>query len=203
MPDVALIIIAAASFSCSDTIADTYKIGKVDVMSDTILTKHKPFTGLKTNLIPWGAAIMNLEAEIQIGNCFSLALPVWWSPYFVSHKYALRTLAVQPEFRYWLRNPGAGHFFGMHLGIAWYNLRYRDFRYQDSGFPLFDCGVNYGYSLRLFDTLYAEFSIGAGYVITKYDRFYNIDNGAKIDTRKTSYFGIDQLGISLVYHFNL
>ncbi len=161
------------------------------------------FLAVKTNIVPWAAGIANLGGEVQVGNRFSIDLPVWWSPYFISDKYALRTLALQPEFRYWLKRPGSGHFFGIHAGVAWYNLKYNDIRYQDINTPLLDGGISYGYSLRLNDYLNAEFSIGAGYVNMKYDRYYNIDNGAKIDARQTIYWGVDRLEISLVYHFNL
>lgn len=161
------------------------------------------FLAVKTNIVPWVAGIMNIEGELQIGKHFSIDLPVWWSPYFISDKYALRTFMCQPEFRYWLGHPGKGHFFGIHAGVALYNLKKDDIRYQDTDIPLLNGGISYGYSLRLNSHLNAEFSIGAGYVCTKYDRYYNIENGAKIDTRKTTYWGIDRVEISLVYHFNL
>ena len=37
----------------------------------------------------------------------------------------------------------------------------------------------------------------------KYDTYYNIDNGARIDTRTKNYWGITRVGISVVYRFNL
>lgn len=161
------------------------------------------FLAVKTNVVPWSAGIVNLEGEIQVWKNFTVSVPVWWSPYFISNKFALRTLFVQPEVRYWLRTPGGGHFFGIHAGVAWYNLRLNDSRYQDIGRPLLDGGISYGYSLRLNKHLNAEFTIGAGYVNTEYDRYYNIANGAKIDRRQTSYWGIDRVGVSLVYHFDI
>lgn len=160
------------------------------------------FLAVKTNIVPWAAGIINIEGEIQIQKHLSISLPVWWSPYFISEKFAPRVLLVQPELRFWLKSAGRGHFFGVHGGIAWYNLRLNDFRYQDTGTPLWDAGISYGYSLRLSNSLNAEFTIGAGYVNTTYDRYYNIVNGALIDTRQSSYFGVDRIGISLVYHFD-
>lgn len=161
------------------------------------------FFAIKTNVVPWAAGIMNVACEMQLWNSFSVSVPLWWSPYFISRKYALRTFTIQPELRYWLKATGLGHFFGVHPGLSWYNLRYKDIRYQDSGRPLLNIGVSYGYSLRINDCLNAEFSIGAGYVNTRYDRFYNIHNGARIDTRQTSYWGIDRVELNLVYHFSL
>lgn len=191
------LIILTASASCSGGISASPEKEAATVV------RESEYFALKTNIVPWAAGIMNVAWEMQFGNKFSIEVPIWWSPYFVSHKYALRTLAVQPEVRYWLNTPGSGHFFGIHPGIAWYNLRFKDFRYQDSGMPLVNVGISYGYTLRINDCLNAEFSIGGGYVMTKYDRYYNLDNGAKIDTRQTSYWGIDRIELSLVYHFNL
>ena len=42
---------------------------------------------------------------------------------------------------------------------------------------------------------------GAGYANMKYDTYYNIDNGALIETKSRNYWGITRLGISLSYHF--
>ena len=46
-----------------------------------------------------------------------------------------------------------------------------------------------------------EFTLGAGYANMKYDTYYNIDNGAQIETRSRNYWGITRLGLSLSYHF--
>lgn len=189
-------------------------IAAVTANVDSLTTSHKEDThislnekeryfAIKTNFVPWAAGILNAACEIQIGSSLSVALPVWWSPYFVSNKYSLRTLFIQPEVRYWLKTPGCGHFFGLHPGIAWYNLKYKDIRYQDTETPLINVGISYGYTLKLNDHLNAEFSLGIGYAKTKYDRFYNINNGAKIDSRQTSYLGIDRIELTLVYHFDL
>ena len=165
--------------------------------------EDKDIFAVKTNAVPLAAGIMNVECEAQLTCHLSISVPLWWSPYFIGSKHALRVFAVQPELRYWLTRAGKGHFFGLHPGIAWYNLRWKDIRYQDSGMPLINAGLSYGYSLRLSPAFNAEFTIGAGVAKTKYDRYYNIENGAKIDTRQTTYFGIDRFGISLVYHFDL
>lgn len=146
---------------------------------------------------------MNVALEMQLGHSFSIELPIWWSPYFISHQHALRTFAIQPEFRYWLGPVGMGHFIGIHPGVAWYNLRWNDVRYQDVDLPLVNAGVSYGFSVKVNRHLNAEFTIGAGYARTKYNRFYNIENGAEIDTRQTTYWGIDRIGVSIVYHFDL
>ena len=37
----------------------------------------------------------------------------------------------------------------------------------------------------------------------KYDTYYNIPNGARLDSRSRDYWGITRLGINLVYNFNI
>ena len=48
-----------------------------------------------------------------------------------------------------------------------------------------------------------EFSLGVGYAYLDYDRFFNIPNGAYVDTRHRNFFGIDHVGISLVGEVNI
>ena len=76
-------------------------------------------------------------------------------------------------------------------------------RYQDADRPLLGAGVSYGYLLPLGGHWAGEFTLGAGYANMKYDTYYNIDNGARIDTRTKNYWGITRMGFSIVYRFNL
>lgn len=157
---------------------------------------------LKTNIVPWAATIMNIEGEVQIWHNLSFSLPIWYCPWFIAERHALRIAAFQPEVRWWLKEPGQGHFGGIHGSFAWYNLKWGDYRYQDRGRPLCGAGITYGYAFTVKERWGVELSIGAGYLNMRYDRFYNTDNGQLADTRKTSYFGIDHLSVSLVYNFS-
>lgn len=158
---------------------------------------------IKTNALPWAATVMNVAGEIELTGRISVSVPVWWCPWFISEREALRILAVQPEGRWWFASAGYGHFIGPHISLAWYNLRHGDYRYQDSGRPLLGAGVTYGYVLRIGREWHLEFSIGAGYASMRYDRFYNTVNGARADVRQTSYWGIDHVGVSVAYTFRL
>lgn len=158
---------------------------------------------VKTNVIPWGATIMNIAGEAGITRNISVSLPVWYCPWFIGEKRALRILSFQPEARWWFANAGEGHFVGIHGSVAWYNMKYGRYRYQDTGRPLLGAGLSYGYSLKFHDSWGIEFSLGAGYLNTRYDRFYNVFNGQLHDTRVTSYLGIDNLSVSFVYIFPL
>lgn len=161
------------------------------------------YVAVKTNLAAWAGTIMNLAADVQVSEHFSVELPVLWCPWYVSDKHAVKTFTIQPEARYWLTRPGEGHFFGVHAHIGWFNVKWNRDRYQDTSRPLLGAGISYGYLLPLGEHWAGEFTLGAGYANLKYNTYYNIGNGARIDTRTKNYWGITRVGISVVYRFNL
>lgn len=161
------------------------------------------YVAVKTNLAAWAGTIMNLAADVQVSEHFSVELPVLWCPWHVSSKHAVKTFTIQPEGRYWLARPGEGHFFGVHAHIGWFNVKWNRDRYQDTSRPLLGAGISYGYLLPLGEHWAGEFTLGAGYANLKYNTYYNIGNGARIDTRTKNYWGITRVGISVVYRFNL
>lgn len=161
------------------------------------------YVAVKTNLAAWAGTIMNLAADVQVSEHISVELPVLWCPWYVSSKHAVKTFTIQPEGRYWLARPGKGHFFGVHAHIGWFNVKWNRDRYQDTSRPLLGAGISYGYLLPLGEHWAGEFTLGAGYANMKYNTYYNIGNGARIDTRTKNYWGITRVGISVVYRFNL
>ena len=161
------------------------------------------YVAVKTNLAAWAGTIMNLAADVQVSEHFSVELPVLWCPWYVSDKHAVKTFTIQPEGRYWLARPGEGHFFGVHAHVGWFNVKWNRDRYQDTSRPLLGAGISYGYLLPLGEHWAGEFTLGAGYANMKYNTYYNIGNGARIDTRTKNYWGITRVGISVVYRFNL
>ena len=161
------------------------------------------YVAVKTNLAAWAGTIMNLAADVQVSEHFSVELPVLWCPWYVSDKHAVKTFTIQPEARYWLSKPGKGHFFGVHAHVGWFNVKWNRDRYQDTDHPLLGAGISYGYLLPFNAHWAGEFTLGAGYANMRYDTYYNIDNGARIDTRTKNYWGITRVGLSVVYRFNL
>lgn len=161
------------------------------------------YVAVKTNLAAWVGTIMNLAADVQVSEHFSVELPVLWCPWYVSDKHAVKTFTIQPEARYWLSKPGKGHFFGVHAHVGWFNVKWNRDRYQDTDRPLLGAGISYGYLLPFNAHWAGEFTLGAGYANMRYDTYYNIDNGARIDTRTKNYWGITRVGLSVVYRFNL
>lgn len=161
------------------------------------------YVAVKTNLAAWAGTIMNLAADVQVSEHFSVELPVLWCPWYVSDKHAVKTFTIQPEARYWLSKPGKGHFFSVHAHVGWFNVKWNRDRYQDTDRPLLGAGISYGYLLPFNAHWAGEFTLGAGYANMRYDTYYNIDNGARIDTRTKNYWGITRVGLSVVYRFNL
>ncbi len=161
------------------------------------------YVAVKTNLAAWAGTIMNRAADVQVSEHFSVELPVLWCPWYVSDKHAVKTFTIQPEARYWLSKPGKGHFFGVHAHVGWFNVKWNRDRYQDTDRPLLGAGISYGYLLPFNAHWAGEFTLGAGYANMRYDTYYNIDNGARIDTRTKNYWGITRVGLSVVYRFNL
>lgn len=112
---------------------------------------------------------------------------------------ALRIVLFQPELRYWFSKPGRGHFLGPHIHIARYNLKWKEYRYQDTGYPLWGVGFSYGYTVSLTALWGVEFNLGMGYANSRYKTFLNMPNGALCTIRPLRYWGVTNLGLSFIY----
>ena len=174
--------------------------------ADAIESKSSFLLAIKNNIIYDAALVANLGVEIGFGKHFSVDIPVTYSPYTISRNYRMRTLSVQPDLRYYLKEGWRGHFFGIHGNFAYYNVvtpfntktRYQD---RDGKHPLYGGGISYGYSLpfRKDSRWGVEFTIGVGYAYLDYDCFYNVDNGAWFTKDTKHYFGIDKAGVTIYY----
>ncbi|WP_282194815.1 DUF3575 domain-containing protein [Alistipes ihumii] len=157
---------------------------------------------MKTNVAYLAITVANLGAEFAFGKHYSLDLPVVYSPYTVSRTFRLRFIVVQPEFRYWLGIPMKGHFFGLHLNMGAFNISMDGRTRYQSPDGFYGAGLSYGYAQPFGHRWGAEFTVGAGYVRTKYDAYYNIENGARYDRNMPyNYWGLTRVGINLVYKF--
>ncbi|KAA6343832.1 hypothetical protein EZS27_008497 [termite gut metagenome] len=160
------------------------------------------FWAVKTNLLYWVTGVSNIGVEYPVGNRFSIDFPVVYSPYTIKNNWKIRTLGIQPEFRWWWNKPMVGHFLGLHAHLAYYNIatdkldRYQD---KDGKTPLWGAGLSYGYVLPLKGRWNMEFTVGAGYARLVYDVFYNVSNGAAYDTVSKNYWGLTKAGVTLVY----
>lgn len=176
---------------------NTKKNSKVKKM----VARHR-FVSLKTNVSLDAVAIQNIALEVGVHKHITVDFPIIWSISDIEREHGLRTMTFQPEGRWWLKpTEEGGHFFGLHTHFAWFNLKWNENRYQSFKRPLMGAGISYGYRLYIGKHWGAEINIGFGYANMKYDTYYNIENGAYIDTRIKNYWGITRAGLSLVYRF--
>lgn len=162
----------------------------------------KGYLALKTNVLYDACALLNLAVEMQVHKKITVELPLTCSLWDLGSEHGVRTVALQPEARWWIGNEaGRGHFVGLHAHVAWFNVKWNDNRYQDVDRPLLGAGLSYGYKLPLSEHWGAEFTLGLGYANMKYNTYYNIANGALLDTRVRHYWGVTRVGASLVYRF--
>lgn len=167
--------------------------------------RRQRFFAIKTNLLGDLALCANLGFEVELWPHWSLDVPVWYSPYDITERWRIRLLAVQPEVRYWLKDAGTGHYFGVHTTVAGFNVSLNgDWRYQDPNHAAFGLGVGYGYSFHLDKARRwgLEAQIGAGYISYKWIKYHNTGrNGAKYSRGGGTYWGITRAGLTLSYKF--
>lgn len=163
---------------------------------------------LKTNTVGWGMLIANLAVEVDLAKHWSATLPVCYSAlnYFTSD-VKFRTLCFQPEARYWFREDNQRWFVAAHFSLAWYNYaKGGEWRYQDHGgkTPLWGAGIGGGYRMPISKDhkWWMEFAVGAGAYKLHYDIFHNEHNGQLVDTRKRTFYGIDQVAVTFAYRFD-
>lgn len=158
------------------------------------------YMSVKTNLAYDAVAVLNAGFEFQVASRVSVEIPVIWSLWDWKQDMGLRVVAVQPEARYWFGKVGRGSAVGLNVGVVSYNFSHDDIRYQNvSGRPLLSAALSYTYVLAIDSRWNAEFSLAVGYANARYNRYYNIDNGALINTRTLNYFGPTKVGITLSY----
>lgn len=167
---------------------------------------------VKTNAVGWGMGIANIGFEADFTHHFSITLPLYYSGWnYFKSTIKFRTLALQPEVRYWLSELNNGFFAGAHFGMAYYNYASDgEFRYQDHNrrTPALGGGISAGYRMPISrdERWQVEFSVGAGIYSLHYDKFYNTQHtkdGLMIGDYKRTFYGIDQVSVSFMYRFDL
>ena len=166
-------------------------------------------TSLKTNTLGLCLLLANIGIEVDLARHWSLHIPVYYSAvdYFIP-TIKFRTLATQPELRYWFNENNSGLFTGAHFGAASFNLALNGtYRYQDHDGtnPILGGGISIGYRMPISknERWNVEFALGVGGYSVYCDKFYNVKNGKLADSYRTTYWGIDNASISISYRFNL
>ena len=163
---------------------------------------------IKVNAVGYLMGAANVAYEHSFSERLSLNVPFYYSGVnYFRPDLKLRLCTIQPELRYHFAK-AEGLYAGIHAGLGWFNLALMgDYRIQSRGGkrPAFGGGLGIGYraSFKYQPRLAIEVSMGAGVYDVRYDRFYNVPDGAYAarDVHKT-FIGIDNVSVSLVYSFN-
>ena len=161
----------------------------------------------KTNTLGWAMGHLNIAAEMDLAEHWSVAVPFYYSGGFNYFKNTLkfRGIVVQPEVRYYRSNKNVGLYAGVHLGLGWYNYALDgEYRIQDykGERPAYGGGLGFGYTYNFKKNTNwgMEFSIGAGIYDAVYDKFYNEPNGHYAETAvHKTFIGIDNASVSFIY----
>lgn len=166
-------------------------------------TPFPPFA-LKTNLLFDAASVLNVEVEIPLGQRWSLNAEYmfpWWQ--WLSKHYTIQTLSGNLEGRYWLgdrmrKGLLEGFFVGAYGGGGYYDIQLGGKGWQGEFYIAI--GASVGYTHRIGRRLGMEYSIGLGYMHTKY-REYDPADDCKVWRKdgRWSYFGPTKIKVSLVW----
>ena len=169
---------------------------------------------LKTNLF-YGAYTLtpNLGVEFGLAKQSTLDIGAGYNPWNLAgsegNNKKLVHLLGEIEYRYWLCEKFNGHFFGLHVLGASYNISQyelpllfgkgsKNFRFQ--GWAA-GAGVSYGYQFILGQHWNFEFNVGVGYVRLHYDKYDCEKCANKLNTAQRDYFGPTRGALAFVYTF--
>lgn len=154
---------------------------------------------IKTNALHWAALAPNLGVEWAMNRHMSWELTATYKPWMIyPRRSGVRFWLLQPAWRYWLREPYAGHFVGLHLHGAQYYARHRGLIYDGT---LFGGGFTYGYNWPLTSHWHLESLIGVGYARLWYKRHPDLPCEKCASTHGRNYIGPTQLAVSICYRF--
>lgn len=138
---------------------------------------RKPFLmAVKTNLLYDALLVPNLGLEFYVGKNWSITgnwMYAWWKNDNV-HNY-WRTYGGDIELRRWLGNqPLTGHHFGVYAQMLTYDFELGGRGYLGNKWT-YGGGVSYGYSKSLSRYFNLDFTIGIGFLRSKYKEYLPLD----------------------------
>lgn len=161
-----------------------------------------PRWALKTNLLADATTTMNLGIEVRISPKWTMEVMGYYNPWSWSNNRKFKSIIAQPEFRYWVCDPFAGHFIGVHAQWGHYNFGnlpvggLKDRRYQGD---LYGAGFSYGYSWYIGKRWALEATVGVGYNYLNYEKFDCAVCGTRFGWEDKHYVGITKLGLNLSF----
>lgn len=170
-------------------------------LAETGVVEKSSYTlALRANLLRWATLTPDLGVEWRINRHVGILVNGSWTSWSWDNKnrrYAL--WKVSPEVRYYIGKENRGYFGAMyHIGEFNYKLGAtgRQGDYQGGG-------ITGGYLLELNRALSLDFHAGIGYTRAEYDK-YKVTDDVRVceGSDSKNYWGINQLGITLVWKFN-
>lgn len=136
----------------------------------------KTLVALKTNLLLDVVTAVNLAAEVPIGNRFSVVGEViypWWRNW--DNNFTMQIESYHGEVKYWLgertqENRLTGWSAGLYGGWGRYDLQ--PFSEEGVQGDFYDVGAMISYSHSIARNLNLEYTLGLGYLSTKYNDYY-------------------------------
>ena len=159
-----------------------------------------PKLTLRANLLRWATLTPDLGVEWRINRNVGILVNgsrTSWSRDNKNRRYAL--WRVSPEVRYYIGKEKRGY-----LG-AMYHVGEFNYKPGDTGKQgdFRGGGITGGWQLPLNRALSLDFHAALGYTYAYYDK-YNVTDGVRVRTEsgvKKNYWGINQLGVTLVWKF--
>ena len=81
-----------------------------------------PLLEVKTNALYWTTASLNAGFEVGLTPRITFEIDAGYNPWTFSDNRKFKFWMIQPEIRHWFRNRFEGHFWGVHLLYADFNV---------------------------------------------------------------------------------
>ncbi len=153
---------------------------------------------LRANLLRWATLTPDLGVEWRVNERWSLQLNGTWTSWSWNGKQRRYALwEISPEVRYHL---GAGE--RSYIGVMGHTGHF-NYKLSETGKQgnLVGGGMTGGYILPLGSGFSLDFTIGVGCSYVDFDK-YRVSDGVRVRAGKGNkyYFGVNRLGVTLVYN---
>lgn len=178
----------------------------------SVMSLHAQDIGIKTNLLYLATTTPNIGVEWKMNRHYTAALTTGYNPFRFSQYMDKNGNTVNPKLRHWLTAAEFRYWFcesflGWNIGINLFGGEYNvtglkfmkalnDARYKGWGAG---AGLTVGYQFPLSVRWSLDFSVGAGYVHTRYTKYDCYACGDKQGRYKKNYLGPTKAAISIVY----
>lgn len=167
---------------------------------------------LKSNTLFWIAGAPNFGIEIPVAERWSVCadyVAPWNSSFATGLYYQL--MMINAEGRYWFdakkdKPQMTGWFAGLYAGGGYYDLMLTNEKqgFQGEFYIMAGASAGYAHSISTNDRIRLEYSLGLGYMQTRYRKYHWDDFDYVLDAPreqlwKTSIFGPTQAKVSLVW----